>query len=62
MFDREEGYNCPVKFWGHYRLVETPAVAGLARVICDSDGTITVNGLDSPSTLTARQAAMLCKI
>jgi hypothetical protein len=61
MFDREAGFNCPVKFWGYYQLAETPVVAGLAQVICGSDGTMTVNGLDTPSTLTARQAAMLCK-
>jgi hypothetical protein len=61
MFDREEGFNCPVKFWGYYRLGETRVVAGLAQVTCESDGTITVNGLDTPSTLTAKQAATLCK-
>ena len=50
-----------MKFWGCYWLSETPVVAGLAQIICESDGSITVNGLDNPSILTARQAAMLCK-
>jgi hypothetical protein len=61
MFDREEGFNCRVKFWGYYWLGETPVVAGLAQITCESDGSITVNGLDNPSTLTAKQAARLCK-
>lgn len=61
MFDREEGCKCPVKFWGYYRLGETPVVAGLVQITCDSDGTITVDGLDTPWTLTAKQAAILCK-
>lgn len=61
MFNREEGFNCPVKFWGYYRLGETRVVAGLAQVTCESDGTVTVNGLDAPSTLTAKQAAIRCK-
>jgi hypothetical protein len=62
MFDKEEGFNCPVKFWGCYWLSETPVVVGLARITCQSDGAITINGLDNPSNLTARQAAMLCKV
>jgi hypothetical protein len=57
----EEGFDCPVKFWGYYRLSETPVVAGLAQVICESDGSITLNGLESPSIITARQAAILSK-
>jgi hypothetical protein len=61
MFDEEEGFNCPVKFWGYYWLGETPVVAGLAQITCEADGTITVSGLDNPSTLTAKQAARLCK-
>jgi hypothetical protein len=60
-FDAEDGFNCPVKFWGYYWLGETPVVAGLAQITCETDGSITVNGLENPSTLTARQAAMLCK-
>jgi hypothetical protein len=60
-FDAEEGFDCPVKFWGYYWLSETPVVAGLAQIICEADGSITVNGLENPSILTARQAAMLCK-
>jgi hypothetical protein len=50
-----------VKFWGYYRLSETPVVAGLAQIICESDGSITVNGLEDPSIITARHVAMLCK-
>jgi hypothetical protein len=61
MFDEEEGFNCPVKFWGYYWLGDTPVVAGLAQITCKSDGTIIVDGLDSPSTLTAQQATILCK-
>lgn len=61
MFDEEEGFDCPVKFWGYYWLGDTPVVAGLAQITCKSDGTIIVDGLDNPSTLTAQQAAMLCK-
>lgn len=61
MFDEEEGFDCPVKFWGYYWLGELPVVAGLAQVTCESDGAITVDGLDCPSTLTAEQAAMLCE-
>jgi hypothetical protein len=60
LFDEEEGFDCPVPFWGYYWLGETAVVAGVAHVTCESDGTITVNGLDNPSTLTARQAAILC--
>jgi hypothetical protein len=40
-FDAEAGFDCPVKFWGYYRLSETPVVAGLAQIICESDGSIT---------------------
>ena len=61
MFDEEEGFDCPVKFWGYYWLGDTPVVAGLAQITCESDGTIIVDGLDNPSTLTAQQAAMLYK-
>ncbi|MGH8069774.1 MAG: hypothetical protein ACRERE_31930 [Candidatus Entotheonellia bacterium] len=61
MFDEEEGFDCPVKFWGYYWLGDTPVVAGLAQITCESDGTIIVDGLDNPSTLTAQQATMLCK-
>jgi len=60
-FDAEEGFACPVKFWGYYWLGETPVVAGLARITCERDGSITVDGLENPSILTARQAALLCK-
>jgi hypothetical protein len=61
MFDEEEGFDCPVRFWGYYWLSETPAVAGLAWMPCGSAGTITINGLDHASNLTARPAAVLCK-
>ena len=61
MFDGEAGFNCPVKFWGYYRLGETPVVAGLAGITCESDGSITIDGLASPSTLRPNQADMLCK-
>jgi hypothetical protein len=59
MFDEEEGFDCPVKFWGYYWLGETSVVAGLAQVICESDGTMTIDGLRSPSTLMAMQADVL---
>jgi hypothetical protein len=61
MFDEEEGFDCPVKFWGHYWLGETAVIAGLAQVTCKSDGSITIDGLGSPSTLMAEQAHMLSK-
>jgi hypothetical protein len=61
MFDEEEGFDCPVKFWGYYWLGETPVVAGLARITCESDGRITIDGLGSPSILMAEQADMLSK-
>jgi hypothetical protein len=61
MFDAEDGFNCPVKFWGYYWLGETSVVGGLAQITCEADGSITINGLENPSTLTARQAALLCK-
>jgi hypothetical protein len=61
LFDEEEGFSCPVKFWGHYWLGETPVIAGLAQITCEPDGTIMVNGLESPSTLMAKQADILCK-
>jgi hypothetical protein len=61
MFDEEEGFDCPVKFWGHYWLDETPVVAGLAQITCESDGSITIDGMGSPSVLTAEQADMLSK-
>jgi hypothetical protein len=60
-FDEEGGFDCPVKFWGYYWLSETPVVAGLAQITCESDGTITVHGLETPSILTAKQADMLYK-
>jgi hypothetical protein len=61
LFDKEESFDCPVKFWGHYWLGETPVVAGLAQITCESDGTVMITGLESPSTLLAKQADILCK-
>jgi hypothetical protein len=61
MFDEEEGFDCPVKFWGHYWLGETPVVAGLAQITCESDGTIAIDSFETPSTLMAKQADLLCK-
>jgi hypothetical protein len=60
-FDGEERFDCPVKFWGYYWLGETPVVAGLAGITCESDGSIAIDGLASPSILRLNQADMLCK-
>jgi hypothetical protein len=59
LFDEEEGFACPVRFWGYYWLGETPVVAGLAQVTCESDGSIAIEGLGSPSTLMVNQADTL---
>jgi hypothetical protein len=61
LFDEEEGFDCPVRFWGHYWLGETSIIAGLARITCESDGTVLIDGLESPSTLLAKQADTLYK-
>jgi hypothetical protein len=61
LFDEEEGFDCPVKFRGHYWLGETPVVAGLAQITCEWDGSITIDGKGSPSTLMAEQVDMLSK-
>jgi hypothetical protein len=58
-FDEEEGFDCPVKFWGYYWLGETPIVAGLAQILCEPDGSIIIDGLGSPSTLLVTQADKL---
>jgi hypothetical protein len=58
-FDAEEGFDCPVKFWGRYWLGETPIVAGLAQILCEPDGSLVIEGLGSPSTLRAHQADRL---
>jgi len=59
LFDEEEGFDCLVKFWGRYWLRETPVVAGLAQITCESDGSVTIDALGSPSILMAEQADML---
>jgi hypothetical protein len=61
LFDEEDGFDCPAKFWGHYWLGETSIIAGLAHITCESDGTVMINGLESPSTLMAKQADVLYK-
>jgi hypothetical protein len=61
MFDEEELFDCPVKFWGHYWLAETSVVAGLAQITCEWDGSIAIDGFGSPSILMADQADILCK-
>lgn len=61
LFDEEEGFDCPVKFWGHYWLGETSIIAGLAQVTCESDGAVIINGLEGPASLLARQADILCR-
>jgi hypothetical protein len=61
LFDEEEGFDCPVKFWGHYWLGETPVVAGLAQIRCESDGSLAIEGLASPATLLVNQAELLYK-
>jgi hypothetical protein len=60
-FDEEEGFDCPVKFWGYYCLGETPIVAGLAQIMCEPDGSITIEVLGTPSTLMVHQADRLWK-
>jgi hypothetical protein len=61
LFDEEEGFDCPVKFWGYYWLGETPVVAGLAQITCESDGSIAIESLESPSTLMVKQVDLLCQ-
>jgi hypothetical protein len=55
----EEGFDCPVKFWGYYGLGETPIVAGLAQILCEPDGSLVIEGLQSPSTVRVQQADRL---
>ncbi len=58
-FEDEEGFDCPVKFWGYYGLGETPIIAGLAQILCESDGSLVIEGLESPSTVRVHQADRL---
>jgi hypothetical protein len=44
MFDMEEGFDCPVKFWGYYWLGDTQAVARVIHVKCGPDGRIELTG------------------
>jgi hypothetical protein len=58
-FDEEEGFDCPVKFWGYYWLGETPIVASLVQVLCEPDGSLVIEGFGSPSTMMVHQADLL---
>jgi hypothetical protein len=58
-FDEEEGFDCPLKFWGYYWLGETPIVAGLAQILCEPDGSLIIEGFESPSTVRVHQAERL---
>jgi hypothetical protein len=58
-FDEEEGFDCPLKFWGYYGLGETPIVAGLAQILCKPDGSLVIEGLGSPSTVLVTQVGRL---
>jgi hypothetical protein len=44
LFDQEEGFDCPVRFWGYYWLGDTQAVAVQIHARCEITGRIKLTG------------------
>jgi hypothetical protein len=59
LFDTEEGFDCPIKFWGYYWLGGSQAISRPIHVKCGSDGTLSLSSGADSYLLGPSQAAML---